>query len=160
MWKHDTCPINFALVVNDFGVKYVGEENAQHLLGTARQYYKCSCDWKGERYCGPTIKWDYKGQKVHLSMPGYMRKALTHFQHSPPQQSNRINRIRTLNQIMGQKCNTHRGKTTLPPLIRWGKSLSKRFAESFCSSHGRSMGDRSQLSAHLLPKRQTRWKKQ
>jgi hypothetical protein len=34
LWKHDTRPISFSLVVNDFGVKYVGEENAQHLLDT------------------------------------------------------------------------------------------------------------------------------
>jgi hypothetical protein len=34
LWKHDTQPISFALVIDDFGVKYVGEENAQHLLNT------------------------------------------------------------------------------------------------------------------------------
>jgi len=34
LWQHDTRPISFSLVVNDFGVKYVGEENAQHLLDT------------------------------------------------------------------------------------------------------------------------------
>jgi hypothetical protein len=56
LWKHDTCPISFSLVVNDFGVKYVGKENAQHLLGTVRHYYKCSCNWKGEQYCGLTLK--------------------------------------------------------------------------------------------------------
>ena len=31
LWKHDTRPIQFTLVVDDFGVKYVGEEHAQHL---------------------------------------------------------------------------------------------------------------------------------
>ena len=25
LWKHDTCPISFSLVVNNFGVKYVSE---------------------------------------------------------------------------------------------------------------------------------------
>jgi hypothetical protein len=84
LWTHDTRPISFSLVVDDFGVIYVGEENAQHLLDTVRKYYKCLCDWKGERYCGLTIKWDYARQKVHLSMPGYVRKALTRFQHTPP----------------------------------------------------------------------------
>jgi hypothetical protein len=59
LWKHDTRPISFSLVVDDFGVKYVGEENAQHLLDTVQQYYKCSCNWEGERYCGLNIKWDY-----------------------------------------------------------------------------------------------------
>ena len=84
LWQQDTCPISFSLVADDFRVKYVGEENAQHLLDTVRKYYKCSCDWKGERYCGLTIKWDYKGWKVHLSMPGYVQKALTRFQHPLP----------------------------------------------------------------------------
>ncbi len=62
----------------------MGEENTQHLLDTVRKYYKCSCNWEGERCCGLAIKWDYEGQKVHLSMPGYVCKALTCFQHTPP----------------------------------------------------------------------------
>ena len=61
----------------------MGEENVQHLLDTVRKYYKCSCDWKGERYCRLTIKWDYEGQNVHILMPGYVCKALTRFQHTP-----------------------------------------------------------------------------
>jgi hypothetical protein len=44
LWMHDTRPISFSLVVDDFGVKYVGEKNAQHLLDTVQKYYKCSCD--------------------------------------------------------------------------------------------------------------------
>jgi len=44
LWKHYTRPIIFTLIVDDFGVKYVGEENAQHLLDAVRQYYKCSCN--------------------------------------------------------------------------------------------------------------------
>jgi hypothetical protein len=28
IWTHDTCPISFSLVVDDFGVKYVGREHA------------------------------------------------------------------------------------------------------------------------------------
>ena len=37
LWTHDTHPISFSLVVDDFGVKYVGKENAQHLLGTVQK---------------------------------------------------------------------------------------------------------------------------
>jgi hypothetical protein len=44
LWKHNTCPISFSLVVDNFGVKYVGKENAQHLLDTVQHYYKCSCN--------------------------------------------------------------------------------------------------------------------
>ncbi len=31
LWKHDTWLIQFTLVVDNFGVKYVGEEHANHL---------------------------------------------------------------------------------------------------------------------------------
>jgi hypothetical protein len=32
VWKHDTKPVMFYLVVDDFGVTYVGKHNAQHLV--------------------------------------------------------------------------------------------------------------------------------
>jgi hypothetical protein len=32
LWTHDTHPIVFTLVVDDFGVKHVGKEHALHLL--------------------------------------------------------------------------------------------------------------------------------
>jgi hypothetical protein len=49
-----------------------------------QKYYTCSFKKEGERYCGLTIKWDYVGNKVHLSMPTYVEKALKRFQHPPP----------------------------------------------------------------------------
>jgi hypothetical protein len=33
LWKQDTRPIFFSLVIDDFGVKYIGREHAAHLLG-------------------------------------------------------------------------------------------------------------------------------
>jgi hypothetical protein len=38
----------------------------------------------GEQYCGLTIKWNYLGKKVHLSMPAYIENALKQFQHPSP----------------------------------------------------------------------------
>ena len=32
VWTHEWCPIAFSLVVDDFGVKYVGKEHADHLV--------------------------------------------------------------------------------------------------------------------------------
>ena len=32
LWTHSTRPIVFSLVVDNFGVNYVGEEHAKHLL--------------------------------------------------------------------------------------------------------------------------------
>ncbi len=85
LWKHNSRPIVFALVADNFGVKFVGKENAQHLLDTIQNFNKCLWDWDREQYCGLTIKWDYNGCKVHLLMPMYVQKALKHFQHPPPQ---------------------------------------------------------------------------
>jgi hypothetical protein len=50
IWKHRSRPIIFPLVVDNFGVKYVGKENAQHLLDTIQKKYNCLCNWDGEQY--------------------------------------------------------------------------------------------------------------
>jgi hypothetical protein len=37
LWTHDTPPISFSLVVDDFGVKYAGREHAEHLMACIRK---------------------------------------------------------------------------------------------------------------------------
>jgi hypothetical protein len=81
LWKHDTRPIQFTLVVNDFGVKSVGEEHAQHLKNALKEHNKLTCNWTGKRYIGITLDWDYNKCQIHLSMPNYTQKALKQFQH-------------------------------------------------------------------------------
>jgi hypothetical protein len=84
LWKHKWRPIWFTLVVDDFGVKYVGKEHALHLKSVLKSYYPLSTDWTGNRYIGIHLDWDYHNRKVHLSMPGYKAKALKQFQHKTP----------------------------------------------------------------------------
>jgi hypothetical protein len=84
LWTHEWRPIAFTLVVDNFCVKYVREEHAEHLLKMVQKYYKCLFNAEGERYCKLTIKWDYNGKKVHLLMPEYVTNALKRFQHPPP----------------------------------------------------------------------------
>ncbi len=84
LWKHEWHPVWFSLVVDNFGVKHIGEEHAHHLLQAVHKYYKCLVKPKEERYCGLTIKWDYPGKKVHILMPFYLGNALKQFQHPPP----------------------------------------------------------------------------
>ena len=85
-WTHKWRPISFTLVVDDFGVKYIGKEHAEHLLATIKEHYECKPDWDGSRYLGLTLDWDYENKEVHLSMPGYVAEALHRFQHPPPTQ--------------------------------------------------------------------------
>jgi hypothetical protein len=84
LWRHRTRNIAFSLVVNYFRIKYVGKENAEHLVKALADLYTISTDWKGELYCGLTIKWDYVQRHVDISMPGYVQAALHKFQHPLP----------------------------------------------------------------------------
>jgi hypothetical protein len=70
--------------VDDFGIKYVGREHAQHLLDCLQAQYTVTTDWAGTKYCGLTLNWDYTNCTVQLSMPGYVAKALHRFQHPTP----------------------------------------------------------------------------
>ena len=81
-WTHEWRPISFSLVVDDFGVKYVGEEHANHLLSVLRKYYVVDKNAEGSEYCGIALDWDYENQKVHLSMPGYCPETLQCFRHN------------------------------------------------------------------------------
>ena len=40
LWRHEWRPITFTLVVDDFGVKYVGKEYANHLVASLKTKYK------------------------------------------------------------------------------------------------------------------------
>ena len=81
-WRHVWRPIDFTLVVDDFGVGYEGNEHALHLLITLCQYYEAvSIDWMGTLYCGITLKWDYLQRTCELSMPGYVQHPLNKFQY-------------------------------------------------------------------------------
>jgi hypothetical protein len=71
-------------VVNNFGVKYINKADAKHLLAVLKKDYEFNTDGDGTRYLGLTIDWDYNACKVHLSMLGYIEKALVQFNHALP----------------------------------------------------------------------------
>ena len=84
LWTHKTWPISFTLVVDNFWVKYVGEKHTKHLMSVLRESYNITHKWKGEKYISITIDCDYQQRQVHLSMPGYVDKALQQFNHPYP----------------------------------------------------------------------------
>jgi hypothetical protein len=57
-WKHEWRPISFTLVIDNFGVKYIGKERAMHLIKTLKECYEVEEDWEGRRYVGITMDWD------------------------------------------------------------------------------------------------------
>ena len=87
LWRHHWRPIMFALVVDDFGVKYEGKHHANHLIHALEAHYEVSKDWTGQLYCGVQIAWDYTNRTVDLSMPGYIQAALHKYQHPTPKRA-------------------------------------------------------------------------
>jgi hypothetical protein len=84
LWRHRWRPILFSLVVDDFGISYVGKQHADHLIQAIENDYDFTKDWSGTLYCGITIQRDYINRTATLSMPGYIKAALHKYQHSKP----------------------------------------------------------------------------
>jgi hypothetical protein len=85
LWKHVSCPVWFNLCVDDFGTKYIGKENLQHLYNALQtETYKIVEDLEGDLYCGITLKWNYAKHHVDLAMANYVMKQLTKYGHVAP----------------------------------------------------------------------------
>ena len=84
IFHHETRQVWFTLVVDDFDIKYVGEENAKHLLGVLKKFYEMEEDWNGGLYCGITLDWHYKEQYLDIPMPNYIPKQLLTYGRPPP----------------------------------------------------------------------------
>jgi hypothetical protein len=80
LFKHISNSVAFTLVVDDFGIKYTHDEDADHLLKALRELYIMTED-RGltQKYVGITIKHDRRQRLMQLSMPGYIEKALQRF---------------------------------------------------------------------------------
>jgi hypothetical protein len=79
LWLYKTRPILFTLVVDDFKVKYVGKQHAEHLQNALLGTYELTTDWTATVYSGMTLKWDYDKRTCDISMPGYVSNVLSKF---------------------------------------------------------------------------------
>ena len=52
LWCHATCPVWFTLLVDNFGIKYIGKEHADHLISALEEDYTLEVDWEGKLYAG------------------------------------------------------------------------------------------------------------
>ena len=52
LWWNQTRPLQFLLIINDFGIKYEHQEDITHLLEALKKIYKISEDWYAKLYCG------------------------------------------------------------------------------------------------------------
>jgi hypothetical protein len=85
LWSNSNTGTNFALIVDDFGIKNTTQPQAQHLIDCLQlDYEDISVDWEGKLFAGISLDWDYENQTCDLSMPKYIQEALHKFQHPNP----------------------------------------------------------------------------
>ena len=126
LWKHEWRPVQFTLVVDGFGVKYVGEEHALHLKKALEAGYTVTTKWEGKRYIGITLDWDYKRRQVHLSMPNYITKALKQFKYESKRKQDASYPAVPIK--YGAKKQYATKQSAAPPLDKKGK----RFIQQVC----------------------------
>jgi hypothetical protein len=84
LWRHKSQPLTFALIVNNFGVKFVDKADVDHLISSIKKTYTLTEDWTGNLYCGITLNWDYVGRTVDILIPGYIKMKLQKYEHIVP----------------------------------------------------------------------------
>ena len=73
--------ISFTLVVDDFGIKYTGKANLDHLMVILRTKYEMTLDLDAKQYVGIDLSWDYCQRELICSMDSYIKSGLSEFQH-------------------------------------------------------------------------------
>ena len=60
------------LIIDDFGVKYVGKQHADHLSTIFKKYHNITKYWEGKKYSGIDLKWDYDKRTCRENMYEYI----------------------------------------------------------------------------------------
>ena len=79
LFRHATNSVTFTLVVDDFGVKYMREADADDLIHCLQLYYEITIKKIPTKYLGLTIAVDKTAREVRMSAPGMIAKALKQF---------------------------------------------------------------------------------
>ena len=84
LWRHKWSPISFVLIVDNFGLQYVGQCHADHLLHALQQHYTVTMDWTGSKFAGIDLAWNYDNCICRLSMRDYIANLLLKYGHPKP----------------------------------------------------------------------------
>ena len=80
LFRHVTNGVAFALVVDDFAIKFKDIVSADHLIACLELYYKLLTIKKNAtKYLGLTIEVDKVVHEIRISAPGVIAKVLQHF---------------------------------------------------------------------------------
>ena len=76
------------LIVDDFGIEYVGGKHTHHFRQVLQEHYEISKDWKGEKFASIDLEWTYapphNDRTFRLFIKGFIEIILTWFGHKCP----------------------------------------------------------------------------
>jgi hypothetical protein len=84
LWHHKWRPIQFCIVVHNFGIKYVGLEHFTFHLDVLKKSHGIQYNMAGDKFAGMDIKWNYASCRCRISMPGYTSLLLLKYKHPQP----------------------------------------------------------------------------
>jgi hypothetical protein len=82
--RHKWRPIQFCLIVDNFGIKYVGLEHFNYFLGILKKFHGIQNNMAGNKFADMDIEWNYAACRCRISMPGYISALLLKFKHPHP----------------------------------------------------------------------------
>ena len=130
LWKHKTRNTQFVLVVDDFGIKYIKQQDLDHLINSLKQYYDVSVVMEGKEYVKIELDWDNEQGKVHLSMKPYLLKTLRQFDNLIPTKKQDSPPTHMFHQNMERSSNLQ-STTIPPPSEKTSKRRCRRSPENF-----------------------------
>ena len=77
LFRHQDRPIDFTLVVDDFGVQYNRDEDLDHLITCLTDMYLVKIERTGTRFLGFDIDYNMTERKLTMSCPGYLENLLS-----------------------------------------------------------------------------------
>jgi hypothetical protein len=84
LWHHKWRPIHLCLIVDNFGVKYVGLEHFIYLLDILKKFHGIKYNMAGNIFAGMGTEWNYAARHCRISMPGYISLLILKYKHPHP----------------------------------------------------------------------------
>ena len=128
LWCHKWRPIQFVLLVDDFGIEYVGKEHALHLLKTLEKNYEITTDWEGKKIACIDLSWNYHtlhaDRTCRISLKDYIDKVLLKYNHPVPKKP-QLSPHKNREISYGNKEQLAPEEDTSPPLDTKAQNASK-----------------------------------
>ncbi len=116
LWKNKWQPIQFCLIIDDFGVEYMGIEHFNHLLLVLQRYCQVQTNMAGNKIAGLDVQWDFPSKQVRIDMRLYVKDLLLSLNWPMPKKTQLLPFTATLI-AHSQKTQFTPDKDTLAPLL-------------------------------------------